>query len=163
MRLSLFKLSLILIIGGSLWISFVFNESEKTKDTFLITQSNSVNLELKLMGNEIGYYKIFMPEFDSYELFIQIRDDKDNIIQEEVIQTKMSVGYFDFSEDGVYTIKATNISKNQIKTEIEFGNTNSQKMIPGGVLLFIGAITMIVIAYLKLKNYNIAQPDENIS
>ena len=98
MRLSLFKLGLVLIIGGSLWISFVFNESEKTRNTFLITQSNSISLELELMGNEIGYYKIFMPEFDSYELFIQIRDDKDNIIQEEVIQTKMSVGYFDFSK-----------------------------------------------------------------
>lgn len=163
MKLSLFKIGLILIIGGSLWISFVFTESDKVQDTFLITESNSVNLGLKLMGNEIGYYKIFMPEFGGDELFIQIQDDEYNIIQEEVIQTKMSVGYFDFSEDGIYTIKVTNISKNQIKTEIEFGNTNSQKMIPGGILLFIGAITMIVIAYLKLKNYNIAQPDENIS
>ena len=31
-------------------------------------------------------------------MFVQILDTKDNIIQEEKIQTKMSVGYFDFDD-----------------------------------------------------------------
>ena len=96
-------------------------------------------------------------------IFVQIRDNKGNIIQEQSIQTKMSVGYFDFNEDGVYTVKAMNISENQIMVQVEFGNTNSQKMVPAGILLVLGAFILIVISYIRLKNYNIAQPDENIS
>ena len=80
-----------------------------------------------------------------------------------MIQTKMSVGYFDFTEDGTYTLKATNISKNQINLQVELGNTNSQQMIPAGILILIGSVTMIIMSYMKIKNYNMAQPDENIS
>ena len=36
-------------------------------------------------------------------------------------------------------------------------------MIPAGILILVGAVTMIVMSYLKIKNYNIEQPDENIS
>ena len=163
MKISLFKIGLILLIGGSVWISFIFNESEKIQDFQILSQSNSMELKLKMSGNEIGFYKIFMPQFNGNETFIQIRDNNGNVIQEEKIQTKMSVGYFELNEDGIYSIKATNISKTHIDLQLEFGNTSSQKMIPSGLLVLGGAITMIMMSYLKLKNYSIAQPDENIS
>ncbi|MGI9565907.1 MAG: hypothetical protein ACR2LL_02690 [Nitrosopumilus sp.] len=163
MKVSFFKLGLGLIIIGSIWISFTFNESEKTQDITFLKQFDSLELNLKFTGNHIGYYKVYMPEFAGDEIFVQIRDSGDNIVQEQRIQTKMSVGYFEFKGDDVYTIKATNISKGQIQIQIEFGNTNSQKMIPAGILLLLGAFVMIIVSYVKLKNYNIAQPDENIS
>ena len=97
------------------------------------------------------------------EIFVQILDPNENVIQEQIIQTKMSVGYFDFDKNGEYTIKITNISKNSIDIEIEFGNTNSQKMIPSGVITLVGAITMMIFAYIKIKNYKIEHPEENIS
>ena len=75
----------------------------------------------------------------------------------------MSVGYFNFDQDGDYTLKIANISKNPIDLQIEFGNTNSKEMIPAGVLILVGAVTVIVMAFFKIKNYNIEQPDENIS
>ena len=75
----------------------------------------------------------------------------------------MSVGYFDFNEDGIHTIKVTNISKNPIDLQVEFGNTNSQKMVIAGVLILVGAVVMMIMSYMKIKNYNIEQPDENIS
>lgn len=163
MKVSLFKLSLVLVIIGSIWISFIFNETEKTQESVLLKQSDSLELKSKFVGDDIGYYKVYMPEFSADDIFVQIRDNNDNIIQEQSIQTKMSVGYFDFNEDGTYTVKATNISENQIMIQIEFGNTNSQRMIPAGILLVLGVFVLIVISYVKLKNYNIAQPDENIS
>ena len=163
MKISLFKLGLILIIGGCIWISFIFNESEKIQDMQILSQSSSMELTLETSGNEIGFYKIFMPQFNGDEIFVQIRDNNGNVIQEEKIQTKMSVGYFELSKDGLYSIKATNISKTHIDLQLEFGNTSSQKMIPAGLLVLGGAITMIIMSYLKLKNYSIAQPDENIS
>ncbi len=163
MKISLFKLGLGLGIIGMIWISFVFVETEKTNDTILLKQSNSFELKLEFTGVDIGFYRVYMPEFSGEEVFVQILDVKDNVIREERIQTKMSVGYFDFNEDGTHTVKITNISKNQINLQVEFGNTNSQQMIPAGILILVGAITMIVMAYLKIKNYNIEQPDENIS
>ncbi len=163
MKVSLFKLGLGLTIVGIIWISFIFVETEKTYDTILLKQSDSFELISEFTGVDIGFYRIYMPEFAGEEVFVQILDTQDNVIQEEQIQTKMSVGYFDFNEDGTYTVKVTNISKNQINLQVEFGNTNSQQMIPAGVLILVGAITIIVISYLKIKNYKIEQPDENIS
>ena len=151
------------MIVGIIWISIIFVETEKNYDEILLKQSNSFELELEFTGADIGFYKVYMPNFTGEEVFVQILDTQDNIIQEERIQTKMSVGYFDFNDNGTYTLKVTNISKNSIDMQVEFGNTNSQEMIPGGVLILVGAVMILVISYLKLKNYNIAQPDENIS
>ena len=163
MRISPFKIGVVLVIIGMIWISVIFVETEKTHDSVLLKESNSFELKSEFLGSDIGFYKVYMPEFTGEEVFVQILDTKENVIQEEKIQTKMSVGYFDFNENGIYTVKITNISKNPIDLQIEFGNTNSQKMIPAGILILVGAITIIVMAYLKIKNYNIEQPDENIS
>ena len=46
-----------------------------------------------------------MPEFSGEEIFVQVLDTKNNIMQEQMIQTKMSVSYFDFNENGIYTLK----------------------------------------------------------
>ena len=163
MRISPLKAGIVLMIIGIIWISILFVEAEKTQDSILLKQSSFFELKSKFAGTDIGYYKILIPEFVGDKIFVQILDPKNNIIQEEKIQTKMSVGYFDFSKNGMYTIKITNISKNQIDLQIEFGNTNSQEMIPAGILIVIGAVIIIVISYLKIRNYKIEQPDENIS
>ncbi len=163
MKVSLFKLGLGLTIIGIIWISFIFVETEKTNDAVLLKQSDSFELMSEFTGADIGFYRIYIPEFLGEGVFVQILDPKDNVIREEQIQTKMSVGYFDFNEDGTHTVKVTNISKNQINLQVEFGNTNSLKMIPAGVLILVGSLTMIVMSYLKIKNYKITQPDENIS
>ena len=163
MKISLFKIGIALVILGAFWISIIFVNAEKMNDTFFLKQSSSFESKIMLEKLDIGFYRIYMPEFNGEQIFVQILDSQDNVIKEQVIQTKMSVGYFDFYEKGIYTLKVANISKNPINLEIEFGNTDSQEMIPGGILLFVGSMTVIVMSYLKIKNYNIAQPDENIS
>ena len=163
MKVSLFKIGITLVILSAVWISFIFVYTEKVNETSFLKQSSSFELKIMLENTDIGFYKIYIPEFNGEQVFVQILDIQDNIIKEQVIQTKMSVGYFDFYEQGAYTLKISNISKNPISLEVEFGNTNSQEMIPGGILLLLGAITVIIMSYLKIKNYNIAQPDENIS
>ena len=163
MKISLFKLGLILISIGIIWISIIFVETEKIQDQILLKPSNSFESKSEFAGIDIGFYKVYMPEFSGEEVFVQILDIRDNVIQEQKIQTKMSVGYFDFDEDGTYTVKITNISKNDIDLQVEFGNTNSQKMIPAGILILVGSVTIIIMSYMRIKNYNMAQPDENIS
>ena len=163
MRISPLKAGTVLMIIGIIWISILFVEAEKAQDSILLKQSSFFELKSKFVGTDMGYYKILIPEFVGDKIFVQILDPNNNIIQEEKIQTKMSVGYFDFSKNGMYTIKITNISKNQIDLQIEFGNTNSQEMIPAGILIVIGVVIIIVISYLKIRNYKIEQPDKNIS
>ncbi len=164
MRVSLFKLGLVLISIGTVWISFVFVETEKMHDeTVVLKHSNSFELKAEFTGADVGFYKVYMPEFSGEEVFVQILDIRGNVIQEQKIQTKMSVGYFDFDEDGTYTVRITNISESQTSLEVEFGNTNSQQMTPAGVLILVGAVTVMIMSYLRIKNYSMAQPEEKIS
>ena len=117
---------------------------------------------MNFKGKGIGYYKVFMPEFAGNQVFVQILDKNQNIISEDIIQTKMSVGYFDFEKSGIYTIKITNPTENQINLKIELGDASSDAMIPPGVMILVGAVMIIVSSYMKLKNYRIEQPDKNI-
>ena len=163
MKISLLKIGIILSILGVIWISVEFLEGERISEQFLLESSDSHSLNLNFEGEGIGYYKIFMPEYLGYEIFVQILDNDKNIISEQTVHTKMSVGYFKFENSGKYTIKISNISKEQIDFQVEFGETNSQQMILPGIMVLVGAILIIVMSFLKLKSYKIEQPDENIS
>ena len=163
LKISLFKIGLVLSVIGMIWISFVFLQGDRISEEVVLKSTNSHDIELNFNGKGIGYYKVFMPEFAGNQVFVQILDRNQNIISEEIIQTKMSVGYFDFEKSGIYTAKITNPSENQINLQVEFGDANSENMISPGVMILVGAVMIIVSSYMKLKNYNIEQPDENIS
>ena len=163
MKISPFKISLILVIIGMIWVSVIFNETEKIHDSILLKQSNSIEVESEFSDKGIGYYKLYMPEFSGEEVFAQVLDTNDNVIQEQKVQTKMSVEYFNFRENGIHTLKVTNISKNSIDLQIEFGNTNSQKMFPPGITILVGSLGLMIMSYMKIKNYKIEHPEENIS
>jgi len=153
----------VLSVIGMIWISFVFLQGDRISEEIILKSTNSQDIELDFNGKGIGYYKVFMPEFAGNQVFVQILDRNQNIISEEIIQTKMSVGYFDFEKSGIYTIKITNPSENQINLQVELGDANSENMISPGVMILVGAVMIIVSSYMKLKNYSIEQPDENIS
>ena len=163
MKISPFKLGLALVIVGMVWTAFIFDETEKRYDSILLKQSNSFEVKTEFFGTDIGYYKLYMPEFAGEEVFVQILDTKENVIAEQMVETKLSVGYFDFNGNGEYTLKITNIVKNSIDIQTEFGNTNSQKMLPSGIMVLVGALVMMIMSYMKIKNYKIEQPEENIS
>ncbi len=152
-----------LSVIGIILISFVFLQGDRISEEIVLKSNNSHDIELNFDGKGIGYYKIFMPEFAGNQVFIQILDKNQNIISEEIVQTKMSVGYFDFEKSGIYTAKITNPSENQINLQVEFGDANSENMIPPGVMILVGGVMIIVSSYMRLKNYKIEQPDENIS
>lgn len=145
-----------------IWISFVFLQGGRISEEIMLKSYNSHDIKLNFEGKGVGYYKIFMPEFARNQVFVQILDKNQNIISEQNVHTKMSVEYFNFKKSGAYIVKITNPSEKQISLEIEFGDTNSEKMIFSGLIILVGAIMIIVSSYLKLKNYNIEQPDKNI-
>ena len=163
MKISALKIGLAVVVIGMIWVSVVFNETEKNHESIVLEKSNSIESKLEFGENGIGYYKIYMPEFTEEKVFVQILDMNLNIIEEQKIKTKFSVSYFDFNENGIYTIKVSNISENQVNVQIEFGDTNSDKMIVPGFMILLGSLLIMLISYLKIKNYKIEQPDENIT
>ena len=163
MKVSAFKIGFVLVVIGMIWVSVIFNETEKNHDSVILKKSNSMETKLEFTGEDIGYYKVYMPEFTRESVFVQILDKNLNIIQEQKINTKFSVGYFDFDKDGIYTMKVSNISENSIILQTEFGNTHSEKMVAPGIMILLGSLIIMLSSYLKIKNYNIEHPDENIS
>ena len=123
----------------------------------------SAEIEMDFKGKDIGYYKIFMPEFSGKGVFIQILDENNNVIKDGIVETKMSVGYFDFEQSGTYSIKLANLSEKQMVVELEFGDTNGREMVIPGIVTFAGGLMVVISLYFKLRDYRIAQPDENIS
>ena len=155
MKISALKIGLAVVVIGMIWVSVVFNETEKNHESIVLEKSNSIESKLEFGENGIGYYKIYMPEFTEEKVFVQILDMNLNIIEEQKIKTKFSVSYFDFNENGIYTIKVSNISENQVNVQIEFGDTNSDKMIVPGFMILLGSLLIMLMSYLKIKNYNI--------
>jgi len=146
-----------------IWLSLIFNDGDKTAGSFSLRPSDSVEMKMNLEGRDIAFYKVFMPEFSGHGVFVQIMDQKRNIISDEMVETKMSVGYFDFEESGSYVMKVTNLSKDQINVDIELGDTNGREMILPGIVILTGGLMTVVMLYIKLRDYRMAQPDENIS
>jgi len=158
----LFKVGIALTILGMVWLAVIFDEADKISDSFSLKSSDSADIEMNFEGKDIGYYKIYLPEFSGEEVFVQILDQNQNIISDEIVETKMSVGYFNF-EGGTYVAKITNLSNDQINLEVEFGDTNSLEMIIPGIVTLAGGLMIIIASYIKLRDYRIEQPDENIS
>jgi len=145
-----------------IWLSVVFDEGDKTLEDFSLKSSESAEIEMYFEGKDIGYYKIFMPEFVGEGVFVQILDHNQNVISDGIIETKMSVGYFDF-EGGSHVVKISNLSNDQMNLKIEFGDTNGREMIFPGIVTLAGGLMIVISLYIKLRDYRIEQPDEKIS
>ncbi len=115
------------------WLSVVFDEGDRVSESFMIKSSDSTEIEMNFEGKDIVYYKIFIPEFSGEGVFVQILNQNQNIISDEIVETKMSVGYFGF-EGGTYVAKITNLSNDQMNLEVEFGDTNGREMIVPGII-----------------------------
>ena len=163
MKISPFKIGIILSVIGIVWVSMIFAESDKISEEFVLEPQYSHKIQLDFEEEGIGYYKIFMPEFLKYKIFVQVLDKDENIISEKKIETKMSVSYFDFDQSGKYTINVLNMQKHPIGIQIELGDTNVEEMIYSGIMIFAGGIIIVISSFVKLRNYRIEHPDENIT
>ena len=141
----------------------IFYEGDRVIESFSLESTDSADLKLYFEGKDIAYYKIFIEKFSGDGVFVQILDHNHNIISDNMVETKMSVGYFDFETSGIYEIKVTNISNQQMNLEVEFGDTNGREMIVPGIITLLGGLITVVTLYIKLRDYRIEQPDENIS
>ena len=162
MRLSLFKISILLVIIGASGTGIIFSESDKSYQFMTLKQTESNKISLYFDIEDIGYYKITIPEFEGQGVFYRIVDDDYDTISKGISETKMSIRYFDVKESGIYTIIITSLSQERMDYEIEIGSTDANKiMIPAGIM-FVGGLLLLFTSFMKLKNYRTEQPDENI-
>ncbi len=159
---SLFKIGLILCVIGIVLVGYGFSEGEKISQTFFLNNEQTETLDLGLQDSGLGFYKISVPDLGD-SVFIQIVDSHENVLVDKKVETKTAVNYFDFENSDVYTLKVTNLSDHQISLQIEFGDTNLSQIRYPGIVLYVGVILLMISGYRQLKNYKIAQPDENIS
>jgi hypothetical protein len=141
----------------------IFVEGNKISEEFILESQHSHKIQLYFEGDGIGYYKIFIPEFAGEEVFVQILDQNHNVISDGIVETKMSVSYFDFKQSGKYTVNIVNILENPIDMQVELGDTRVEEMIYSGLMIFVGGIIIVISSFMKLRNYRIEHPDENIT
>ena len=162
MKLSLFKISILLIIIGASGTIIVFSESEKLEQFMTLKQTESDKISLYFEAGDIGYHKVTIPEFDGQGVFFRIVDEDYNTISKGIVETKMSIRYFDVKESGMYTMILSNSAKEKMNYQVEIGSTDNVNIsIPTGIM-FVGGLLLLFTSYIKLKNYRTEQPDENI-
>ena len=162
MKLTLFKISLLLIVIGASGTGIVFSEADRSFQIMSLKQTESDEISMYFEIDDIGYHKISIPEYDGEGVFYIIVDDDYNTVDKGIAETKMSIRYFDVRETGVYTIILTSLAQENMNYEVELGSTNALIIsIPAGVM-FVGGLLLLFTSYMKLKNYRIAQPDEKI-
>jgi hypothetical protein len=162
MRLSLFKISILLVIIGASGTGIIFSESDKIQQVMTLNQTEFNEVSLFFEAEDIAYYKITIPEFEGQGVFYRIIDEDQNTISKGISETKMSIRYFDVKESGMHTMIVTNLSQESMKYEIEIGSTDANKIIIPAGIMFVGGLLLLFTSFMKLKNYRTEQPDENI-
>ncbi|MEJ2259558.1 MAG: hypothetical protein P8X78_03455 [Nitrosopumilaceae archaeon] len=63
MRPSIFKIGIAMTIIGMVWLGIVFFEGDRVSENFSLKPTGSAEIKMEFAGQDIGYYRIFMPEF----------------------------------------------------------------------------------------------------
>ena len=137
-------------------------QNDKISEIFILKATQTGIYEIYLNGEDIGFYKISVRELGE-SVFAQILNPQGNIISDKKLETRLAINYFDIKESGTYMIKITNLNKHNLIVEMEMGQINISELRNPGIVLMIGIMLMTLSGYRKLKNYNIAQPEEKIS
>ncbi len=158
--ITIFRIGLILAIAGIIWTGFEFYEGEKVSSVFDLKSEDTESLEMILTGDDLGFYKVSVPELGD-SMLVRVFDSDSNVIADKRIETRSSVNYFEIDGTGYYTLQITNLSDHDFEVSVEFGNTNASEMKYSGLMIVSGIVLVFIAAYQKMRySYSIAQPDE---
>ena len=76
----LFKIGLVLVVVGSIWIWITFSSSEKISYTTRLDPKEITTRSLDLAKKGYGYYAILMPDYSSQIVSVQIFNPHGDII-----------------------------------------------------------------------------------
>ncbi|MDE2589526.1 MAG: hypothetical protein KGL95_07660, partial [Patescibacteria group bacterium] len=109
MRLTVFRIGLIVVAIGSIWIGVVFSASTKNLESFNIDKTDSASMALSLHGSGIGFYEISSNQYNN-SILAKVLDSHGNYLGMKTITNKETVNYFVFGRTGEYTLELTNLS-----------------------------------------------------
>lgn len=156
--LTIFRVALIAIAIGSIWIGMVFSYAIKDSENFNLDKLDSANMPLVLYGNGIGFYEISSNQYNN-SILVKILDSNGNYLNMRTITNKETVNYFAFQHTGKFTLELTNLSANSVQLTVEFGDTKYQEFLIPSLMIFIGACLLMFTGYVRLRNYITAQPE----
>ncbi|TLX95218.1 MAG: hypothetical protein E6K91_03595 [Thaumarchaeota archaeon] len=164
MRLvSYFKIGLVLVMVGSIWIGILFSMTAKNSNSFLLDKSESESISLNLHGPGLGFYVISINGYSENALIAKVLDSHGNYYDVKKITNKVTVNYFQFDQTGKFILEVTNISDKPLRLTAELGDTKVHEITIPSVIVLMGAILLTFSGYRKLRNYITAQPDEKSS
>ncbi|MDE1767568.1 MAG: hypothetical protein KGI27_15040 [Thaumarchaeota archaeon] len=156
--LTIFRMALIAIAIGSIWIGIVFSYAIKDLENFNLDKLDSANMPLVLYGNGIGFYEISSNHYNN-SILVKVLDSNGNYLNMRTITNKETVNYFVFQHTGRFTLELTNLSAKSVQLTVEFGDTKYQEFLIPSLMIFIGACLLMFTGYTKLRNYMTAQPE----
>lgn len=156
--LTMFRVALIAIVIGSVWIGIVFSYTIKDLKNFNVDKLDSVSMPLLLYGDGIGFYEISSNQYNN-SILVKILDSNGNYLDLKTITNKETVNYFVFEHTGEFTLELTNLSSNPVQLTVEFGDTRYQEFLIPSLMIFIGACLLMFTGYRRLKSYITAQPE----
>ena len=157
-NISSFRNGIIIIAIGVVWMMIIFSDGNHESELLTIEPQKSTTFEIGLTGQGIAFYEIYIHNYQQTPLFAQILDPNGNIIAEQKIHTIFSENFFDFTIDGNYVIRITNVSEKNLDFNIKYGDTKIEKLRIPELITFIGSSILIYAIFRKMKSYSIAQP-----
>jgi hypothetical protein len=156
--LTVFRIALIAIAIGSIWIGIVFSHTVKDLKDFSLDKSDSVSMPLVFYGVGIGFYEISSNQYNN-SILAKVLDSNGNYLDMKIITNKETVNYFIFQHTGKFTLELTNLSANPVQLTVEFGDTKYQEFLIPSLMIFTGACLLMFVGYRRLKSYITAQPE----
>ncbi|MGB9003058.1 MAG: hypothetical protein WCC52_04560 [Nitrosotalea sp.] len=156
--LTIFRVALIAVAIGSVWIGIVFSSTVKDLKNFNVDKLDSVSMPLVLYGDGIGFYEISSNQYNN-SILVKILDSNGNYLDMKTITNKETVNYFVFEHTGEFTLELTNLSSNPVQLTVEFGDTKYQEFLIPSLMIFIGTCLLMFVGYRRLRSYITAQPE----
>lgn len=157
----MFWAALVLLAGGAAGCAHVFLDGPHGGGELELGPSETGSVEVFARGT--GYRQVHMPEFDGQAVLVRVADPSGNLISDGVVQTRMTVDYFEAAEAGPHSIIVTNVSQKPVAVEIAGGGADAARLAwPGGAAA--GGVALLAAwGCLRAVRYITAQPDENSS
>ncbi len=145
-------IGIIILILGIIYILSIHVTNNIKNERVELDGLETATLQIKALHN-IGFYKIRIDDFKGGgEIFVQIRNLKQNIIHDKKINTYVSVNYFETIKDREYELILTNFISDKINLEIEYGDLD-HNLSNAGIIVLFGIVTVILGVYYRLKQF----------
>ena len=157
-NISSFKNGIIIVSIGVVWMWLIFSDGINESELISINPQKSKTFDIALTGQGIAFYEINIKNYQQNPLFVQVLDQKGNIIAEQKIHTILSENFFNFNNKGNYVIIITNFSEKNIEFSIRYGDTKLEELLIPEIVTFVGSNILIYATFRRMKYYSIAQP-----